>query len=69
LIIASRDVPHPFLVLSETATMLTLHTPGTCQAVDIGAGEPLTGQTRRVVDFDRVRESAAVHGGALKSPV
>ena len=33
LVIAPRAVPHAFLVLSETATMLTLHTPGTCQAV------------------------------------
>lgn len=63
LMMAPRDVPHAFLVLSETATMLTLHTPGTCQAFYIGASEPLTSQTRRVVDFDRVRESAAAHGG------
>jgi Uncharacterized conserved protein, contains double-stranded beta-helix domain len=32
LVLAPRDVPHAFLVLSETATLLTLHTPGTCQA-------------------------------------
>jgi quercetin dioxygenase-like cupin family protein len=63
LVIAPRDVPHAFLVLSETATMLTLHTPGTCQAFYFGASEPLTADTSRVIDFDRVQASAALHGG------
>ena len=63
LVIAPRTVPHAFLVLSETATMLTLHTPGTCQAFYLGASEPLTSDTDRVVDFDRVRESAVTNGG------
>lgn len=63
LVIAPRDVPHAFLVLSETATMLTLHTPGTCQAFYFGASEPLSSDTARVVDFDRVRASAVINGG------
>ena len=63
LVIAPRDVPHAFLVLSETATLLTLHTPGTCADFYLGASEPLTAETERVVDFDRVRASAAAHGG------
>ena len=63
LVIAPRAIPHAFLVLSETATILTLHTPGTCQAFYLGASEPLTQDTERVVDFDRVRESAATNGG------
>jgi hypothetical protein len=63
LVIAPRDVPHAFLVLSETATLLTLHTPGTCQAFYLGASEPLTAQTERVVDLDRVRASARNNGG------
>jgi quercetin dioxygenase-like cupin family protein len=63
LVIAPRDVPHAFLVLSETATLLTLHTPGTCQAFYLGASEPLTANTERVVDFDRVRASARDNGG------
>ena len=63
LVIAPRAVPHAFLVLSETATMLTLHTPGTCQAFYLGASEPLTHDTDRVVDFDRVRASAVTNGG------
>ena len=63
LVIAPRAVPHAFLVLSPTATLLTLHTPGTCQAFYFGASEPLTSDTDRVVDFDRVRASASTHGG------
>lgn len=63
LVIAPRDVPHAFLVESQTATVLTLHTPGTCQAFYLGASEPLTGATSRVVDFDRVRASAMTNGG------
>jgi quercetin dioxygenase-like cupin family protein len=63
LVIAPRDVPHAFLVLSETVTMLTLHTPGTCQDFYFGASEPLTADTSRVVDFDRVQASAKLHGG------
>ena len=63
LVIAPRAVPHAFLVLSATATLLTLHTPGTCQAFYLGASEPLTSDTDRVVDFDRVRASAVANGG------
>lgn len=63
LVIAPRDVPHAFLVVSQTAKILTLHTPGTCQAFYFGASEPLTGETQRVVDFERVRESAMANGG------
>lgn len=63
LVIAPRSVPHAFLVLSETATLLTLHTPGTCQAFYLGASEPLTADTDRIVDFDRVRASAVTNGG------
>jgi quercetin dioxygenase-like cupin family protein len=63
LAVAPRGVPHAFLVLSETATVLTLQTPGTCQAFYLGASVPLSADTPRVVDFDRVMASAATHGG------
>lgn len=63
LVIAPRAIPHAFLVLSKTATILTLHTPGTCQAFYFGASEPLTPDTDRVVDFDRVLASAIANGG------
>jgi hypothetical protein len=63
LVIAPRGVPHAFLVLSMTATIHTLHTPGACQAFYFGASEPLTSDTQRVVDFERVRASAVTNGG------
>ena len=63
LVIAPRAVPHAFLVLSATATVLTLHTPGTCQPFYFGASEPLTADTDRVVDFNRVQASAVSNGG------
>ena len=63
LVLAPRDVPHAFLVLSETATLLTLHTPGTCQAFYLDASVPLTADTKRDVDFDRVLASARDNGG------
>jgi quercetin dioxygenase-like cupin family protein len=63
VLIAPRGVPHAFMVVSEAATLLTLHTPGSGQAFYFGASEPLTATTQRVVDFDRIRASAAAHGG------
>jgi quercetin dioxygenase-like cupin family protein len=63
LALAPRGVAHAFLVLSDSATMLTLHTPGSCEAFYRGASEPITESTSRVVDFDRVRASAADNGG------
>jgi quercetin dioxygenase-like cupin family protein len=60
-----RGVPHAFLVTSETARMLCLETPGTSEAFYRGASEPLTPNLAATapVDFDRVRASAARHGG------
>lgn len=63
LLIAPRGLPHAFKVVSATATILTLHTPGVCQAFFYGASVPLTPTTQRVVDFESVRASAAAHGG------
>lgn len=63
LVVCPRDVPHAFLVTSETATLLCLQTPGSCQGFYFGASEPLTATTERVVDFDRVMRSAQEHGG------
>ncbi len=62
-VLAPREVPHAFLVVSDATTLLTLHTPGSCQAFYLGASEPLTDDTERIVDFDRVRASAHEHGG------
>ena len=61
--VAPRDVPHAFRVVSPTARLLCLHTPGCCQSFYLGASEPLTDDTDRVVDFARVRSSGADNGG------
>lgn len=65
LIVAPRGVPHAFLVISESARMLCLHTPGCCQAFYLGASEPLdtAADSAGQVDFDRVRASANQNGG------
>jgi quercetin dioxygenase-like cupin family protein len=60
---APRDVPHAFKVVSPTARLLCLHTPGCCQSFYLGASELLADDTDRVVDVDRVRASGAVNGG------
>jgi quercetin dioxygenase-like cupin family protein len=67
LAVAPRGVPHAFLVLSTTARLLCLHTPGCCQAFyweasePVDAGEPAGGP----VDFTRVQSSAAHNGGIV----
>jgi quercetin dioxygenase-like cupin family protein len=60
---APRGVPHAFLVTSDSARVLWLHTPATCEGFYLAASEPLSEATERVVDFDRVRESAQAAGG------
>jgi quercetin dioxygenase-like cupin family protein len=68
--VAPRGVPHAFLVLSPSAKILFLHTPGCCEAFYWGASEPLTTQDATdgeagVVDFDLVRASAQANGGIV----
>jgi quercetin dioxygenase-like cupin family protein len=65
LAVAPRGVPHAFLVLSDVARLLCLHTPGCCQAFYWDASEPLTGDsvTHGTVDFARVQASAQHNGG------
>jgi quercetin dioxygenase-like cupin family protein len=60
---APRGVPHAFLVVSETAHVLWLHTPASCEAFYLAASEPLTPDTERIVDLDRVRAAAQAAGG------
>jgi quercetin dioxygenase-like cupin family protein len=67
---APRGVPHAFLVLSATAKILFLHTPGCCEAFYWGASEPLSTEggpegEEGVVDFDRIRASAQANGGIV----
>jgi quercetin dioxygenase-like cupin family protein len=61
--VAPRGMPHAFLVTAESTRLLCLQTPGCCQAFYLGASEPLTENTERVVDFDKVRQSGAANGG------
>jgi quercetin dioxygenase-like cupin family protein len=65
LAMAPRGVPHAFLVAEGPASVLCLHTPGCCEAFYRDASEPLGADDpgSGVVDFARVRESAARNGG------
>jgi quercetin dioxygenase-like cupin family protein len=63
LAVAPRGVPHAFLVTADGTKILCLQTPGCCEAFYPGASEPLTPDTVRVIDFDRIRLSGAVNGG------
>lgn len=63
LVVCPRGVPHAFLVTSPSATLLCLQTPGSCQAFYLGASEPLTATTERVVDFGLIAKSAELNGG------
>lgn len=58
---APRGVPHAFMVTSETAELLFLHTPGSCASFYRDASEPLSGG--RAVDIERVRAAAAADPG------
>ncbi len=65
LMVAPRGVPHAFMVLSATARLLCLHTPGSAQAFYIGASEPMGAETgqARAVDFSKIAESGKKNGG------
>jgi quercetin dioxygenase-like cupin family protein len=60
---APRGVPHAFLVTSDVARVLWLHTPATCQGFYLAASEPLTETTERIVDMGRVQAAAQSAGG------
>jgi hypothetical protein len=63
-VMAPRGVPHAFLVLSDTARLLCLHTPGSCQAFYWDASEPIdTDTSSGALDFARVQASAHKNGG------
>jgi len=53
-----RGVPHAFLVVSDTARLLTMQTPGIGQAFYRGASEPTTEDTSDTVDIARLHASA-----------
>jgi len=65
LAVAPRGVPHAFLVLSEGARLLCLHTPGCYQAFYMGASEPISPHSPASgpVDFARISASGEQNGG------
>lgn len=65
LTVAPRGVPHAFMVLSTTARMLCLHTPGCAQSFYLDASEPMGADNRDApaVDFSKIAESEKKNGG------
>lgn len=61
--VATRGVPHAFMVTSSEVRLLCLHTPGCCQAFYWDASEPLSGSQAGTIDMNRVRASAEKNGG------
>ena len=54
-----KGVPHAFLVVSDSARLLSLHSPAaTSQAFYRGASEPATDDTSETVDIARLQASA-----------
>jgi quercetin dioxygenase-like cupin family protein len=57
--VAPRGLPHAFMVVSETARVLGLQTPGTGEAFYRAAGDPATAETDPArTDWDRLRAAA-----------
>lgn len=66
LAMAPRGVPHAFMVVSESARMLCLHTPGCCESFYWDASTPLSDQgpvETGPVDMGKVQASASKNGG------
>lgn len=65
LAVAPRGVPHAFMVVSDSARLLCLHTPGCCEAFYWDASEAITddGDGSGRVDFDRISASGQQNGG------
>jgi quercetin dioxygenase-like cupin family protein len=53
-----RGIAHAFLVVSKTARLLTMQTPGIGQAFYRGASDPTTNDTSDAVDMTRLQASA-----------
>ena len=61
-----RGTPHAFLVVSPTARLLTLQTPGIGQAFYRGASEPTTADTSDRFDIARLQASAKDNPSAVE---
>jgi quercetin dioxygenase-like cupin family protein len=53
-----KGVPHAFLVVSDSARLLTFQTPGIGQAFYRGASEPAVDDVSETVDIPRIQASA-----------
>jgi quercetin dioxygenase-like cupin family protein len=53
-----KGLPHAFLVVSDSARLLTFQTPGIGQQFYRGASEPLTDDASETVDIARIQASA-----------
>lgn len=56
-----KGVSHAFLVVSDTARLLTMQTPAIGQEFYRGASEPTTADTSDAVDLPRLLASAEAH--------
>jgi quercetin dioxygenase-like cupin family protein len=61
-----KGVPHAFVVVSESARMLSLQTPATGQSFYRDASEPAVDDTADVVDIARVQASAGENPRGVK---
>lgn len=53
-----KGVPHAFIVVSDSARLLTMQTPGIGQGFYRGASEPASDDRSDTVDIARLRASA-----------
>jgi quercetin dioxygenase-like cupin family protein len=61
-VMVPAEVPHAFMVVSDSARILGIQPAGECAAFYLGASEPLEGSARET-DFDRIAESGERNGG------
>jgi quercetin dioxygenase-like cupin family protein len=62
MVMVPRGVPHAFCVVSASARLLCMQTPGTGDAFFRAASEPASSPASGPVDFARVQQSAKQSG-------
>jgi quercetin dioxygenase-like cupin family protein len=63
-VLATRGLPHAFMVTSPFARLLCVQTPGNIESFYLDASDPLADDVSSgVVDFDRVAASGQRNGG------
>ena len=61
-VLVPAEVPHAFMVVSESARVLAIQPDCACEDFYLGASEPLEGSSRET-DFGRIQQSAEANGG------